>query len=341
MNSPLVRWFNILALSLALGTAITSAQPENQLTRLHENFMERYDEINRQLAEAETSLADGYLKALNRLREKIQTSGIIEKVLPVRDEITAIQNRVSPLPELPAAAPTELKQLRETYQKSLNAARKKHAAALVPLADKMIQLVNAESETLTKAGKLDEALVARHMAKTLEEDARILDARALVGPTPGQPLGATGAWQNLAKFPFTVEGGNVTSAGGQLGYCGPVEGGGGKGTQEPGIVGWANSIDSKSKDVFLTFSGSKITFQLENFVAAIRGEVASYHPKTAYTIRVLSGKRLAGEIKVSGTTKSQLFEFPVMPADQITFEIVDTDNNPLLDYGLIRQLRFR
>jgi hypothetical protein len=331
MNSPLVRWFNILALSLALGTAITSAQPENQLTRLHENFMERYDEINRQLAEAETSLADGYLKALNRLREKIQTSGIIEKVLPVRDEITAIQNRVSPLPELPAAAPTELKQLRETYQKSLNAARKKHAAALVPLADKMIQLVNTESETLTKAGKLDEALVARHMAKTLEENQTILDARALIAPTPGT---ATGTWQNLAKLPFTI------NSSGPI-YCGPVIGEGGKGNLDPNIAGWANRIDNKSKEVFLTSPGAKITFQLDKFASQIKGNIAAYHPKAAYTLRVFADKRLAGEIKISGTTQSQPFEFPLTPADRVVFEIIDHDQSPELDFGLIRLLKFR
>jgi hypothetical protein len=331
MNTSFVRRLKIAITLLAIVISPTSAETESQLTRFHETFMERYDEINQQLADAETSLADGYLKALNRLREKIQAEGIIEKVLPIRDEITAIENRVSPLPQIPATASSEFKQLRETYQKSLEAARKKHAAALVPLADKMIQLVNTESESLTKAGKLDEALVAQHMAKTLEEDPKITAARMLVAPPPGI---TTGPWLNLAKADFVID----SSA---IHYVGPVEGEGGKGKISGNIARWSKTIDENSKEVFLTCSGGKITFQLERSASQVKGDLATFHSRAAYTIRIMAGKRLVGEIQVNGSIQSKPFEFTFSASDQIVFEIVDSDQASHVDFGLLRQLKFR
>lgn len=150
------------------------------LGRLHKSFMERYDEANSKRDDQLKQLDGSYLAALQRQQDKAKTAGKLDAVLPWVGEIQAIKTGTSPLPDLAESAPNELKQMRAKHAESRDKITKSHAIAITSLADKMEQALKAQETELTKAGKIDEALAAKHMRESLAGDQAITSARDLL-----------------------------------------------------------------------------------------------------------------------------------------------------------------
>ncbi len=151
----------------------------DRMTKLHEGFISRYDEINATANKSKETLQAGYLGALARLQEQLQKTGKIEAVLPLLDEISAAKSGVDPLPALPASANRDLKLLRDKYSASRHALETKRAKEVVAIVEKMEDALKTQEAELTKAGKFDAALAAKRMRDSLAQDQGIASAKEL------------------------------------------------------------------------------------------------------------------------------------------------------------------
>jgi hypothetical protein len=142
--------------------------------------MERYDAANLTRDDQLKKLDASYLAALNRQVEKAKATGKLDAVIPFLDEVQAVKTAADPLPELPATASAELKQMRAKHADARAKILKSHAETVTSLADKMTAALKAQESELTKAGKIDEALAAKHMRESLEKDEKLRDSRDLI-----------------------------------------------------------------------------------------------------------------------------------------------------------------
>lgn len=177
------------------------AAAEDEVEQLQVAFEKRHGDANAKRDEQLAKLETGYLAALNRHIDKIKASGNLEDVLTVRDEVEAVKEGTDPLPALPATATQDFKQLRKTFEEARAGIEKAHSAALTDLATKMTEVLKAKEVQLTKAGKIDEALDAKKLRESIEENEEF----GAVGPTqkPGKEGGADG-WISIKKAEMTV-----------------------------------------------------------------------------------------------------------------------------------------
>jgi hypothetical protein len=197
MNA-LVRTF--LAVVAVMLPATTLA---DTLGRLHKSFMERYDEANSKRDDQLRQLDQSYLAALLRQQDKAKASGKLDAVLPWVGEIQSIKTGANPLPDLAEGAPGELKQMRAKHAESRDRIIKSHAIAITGLADKMEQALKSQESELTKAGKIDEALAAKHMRETLAGDQAIRSAGDLL--KLGGPAGTDRPALRIRRFGDNLE----------------------------------------------------------------------------------------------------------------------------------------
>jgi hypothetical protein len=177
------------------------AGAENEVEQLQTAFEKRHGDANAKRDEQLAKLEAGYQAALNRHIDKVKASGNLEDVLTLRDEVDAVREGTDPLPALPATATQEFKQLRKTFEEARAAIEKAHTAALSDLAIKMTEVLKAKEVQLTKAGKIDEALAARKLRESIEQNKEI----AAVMPTekPGKEDGADG-WISIKKAEMKI-----------------------------------------------------------------------------------------------------------------------------------------
>lgn len=187
-------------LCLVFITAFASHAVAADLGKLQQSFMARYDEANTKRDEGLKKLEASYLAALKRHLDKVKNSGRLEIVIPVRDEIEAVETAVDPLPKLPEKSDRELKDLRQKYVGAREAILETHAKTLVELAEKMEQALEKAEASLTKAGRIDEALAAKRMRETLGEDAGIQGARE----RGASPSILEGEWECLSKLQAVI-----------------------------------------------------------------------------------------------------------------------------------------
>ena len=159
------------------------------LAQLQKSFLERYDEANATRDAQLQKLEASYLAALNREIEKTKATGRLEAVIPFVDEVEEVERASGELPALKDNTPPELRQMRGKYSQARTAILKKHAESLISLADKMKSALEAQEAALTKAGKIEDALTAKHMREGLENDAGVRDARAFLQFGTGSGLG--------------------------------------------------------------------------------------------------------------------------------------------------------
>jgi hypothetical protein len=181
--------------------AASPAVAGEEVEQLQVAFEKRHGDANAKRDEQLAKLETGYMAALNRHIDKVKASGNLEDVLTLRDEVEAVKEGIDPLPALPATATQEFKQLRKTFEEARAGIEKAHSAALADLATKMTELLKAKEIQFTKAGKIDEALDAKKLRASIEENKEF----GAVMPTkkPGEEGGADG-WISIKKAEMTI-----------------------------------------------------------------------------------------------------------------------------------------
>jgi hypothetical protein len=167
--------FMSLMLFLAL-ESLSNAQPLEQFQR---GFTEDCVRLGQERDQDLDKMAANYINALRDLGEKAKQSGNLDAVLPVRDEIAAVEGSKWPLPLLGKTAPKRLRELRDTYIEERGKLEKEHSRRLSELVAKTTELLKQREVELTKAGDVDGAIAAREMARLISSDAmlqRVKDA---------------------------------------------------------------------------------------------------------------------------------------------------------------------
>lgn len=190
-----------LHLSVSAFTQLSAAD----LGQLQTSFMARYDEANAERDASLKRLDGSYLAALKKLEDQLKGAGDLDRILPVRDEIEAVEANADALPDLPDKRPAQLSGMRNKFTGARDKVLMDHARELVSLVEKMEKVLSEQESRLTREGDVDGALAARKMSDTLEADAGIQNARKLLGRAGGDASAAAGDSVALDDFlPGTV-----------------------------------------------------------------------------------------------------------------------------------------
>jgi hypothetical protein len=262
-------------LLLALAAAPVAPLAAQSLDEVQRSFMSRYDELNTDRDAKLEKLAEGYLAALKRLREELQKTGKLDAVLPVRDEITAVETDADPLPEWPAGIPDRLRPLRAKYQESRTGIVREHARELVALADKMVAYLKEEEAGLTKVGKVEEALVARKMSESLGTDEGLVAARALIAGKL-QPLPSRSEWIPLREARLRLAESRVE-------YAGPADGRGYE-KLHPQVRTAFAKVDDPPGSLLAVLGPCRVEFRFAR-------------PVTEFSARAYLGLRMTGPVR--------------------------------------------
>ncbi|MDE0836330.1 MAG: hypothetical protein OSA84_08270 [Akkermansiaceae bacterium] len=125
-------------------------------------------------------LSEGYLGALARIMTKYQRAGHLDEVLLVKDEMKDISNGKWPLLALPKKISLEVAEPRKLYLKKRIEIDQNAARQTAKTADKMLALLEKQSVNLTKAGDLQQALLARQIKADIESNPTLASSRKLL-----------------------------------------------------------------------------------------------------------------------------------------------------------------
>jgi len=155
--------------SIALMLFLAFEPPANaqSLDEFQRGFTEECVGLGQERDRDLEKLATNYIKALQDLDEKTTQSGNLDAVLPVRDEIEAVEGSKWPLPFLSKTAPERLRELRDTYIEERRKIEERHSKRLGELVSKTTDLLKQREVELTKAGDVDGALAARETASAI------------------------------------------------------------------------------------------------------------------------------------------------------------------------------
>ena len=192
-------------LAFAATLALAAPALSQSLDALQQSFMAKYDALNQTRDQKLETLTANYSAALKRLLDDTKKSGNLDSVLPIRDELNAVEANTWPLPGLAKTAPRQLVDLRTKFAEARNQLTKEHGTELVSLVNKMQQLLKQKEAELTKNNDVDGALAARKMGETLETDEGVKQARASLVAPPDTTTQSNPSNLPLAKFiPGTV-----------------------------------------------------------------------------------------------------------------------------------------
>ena len=115
---------------------------------------------------AVSALNSKYSAALDRAQELAQQGGKLEEALLLKSEKEEIAAGKGIPPQNDPKTPSSLKQLRDTYRTSMAKLEQDRDRKAKPLREAYLKSLSVLVATLTKEGKLDDALVVK---KALEE----------------------------------------------------------------------------------------------------------------------------------------------------------------------------
>jgi hypothetical protein len=315
----LCRWISVFAIPLAAPTFAAD------LNQLQSSFIARYDEANTTRDEQLRQLETSYLGALDRHLGQVKASGELDRVVPVRDEIEAIKAGTDPLPAVSEAAGPELKTMRGKYVTARANVRKSHAGTLVSLSDKMTAALQEMERSLTRDGKIDEALSAKRMRETLATDSGILAARELLRESAGDDPGVlVSKWTLLLEQGMQVE----EKGFGEVGSLTEVA--------KEGRGFWSRLLtggDDKDADrILVTPSPSRVSFKPQMSVKELRGKVSMAFPNGRATVRIKAGGKQVFEQRLDADSSSARIDLVIDPTRSIEIETEGEGRGPAWIY---------
>lgn len=168
-------------LSSILLIALT-ALPASALTLadLEKSYEDKRSEIRLKKDKSMDGLKKSYLGALTRIETKYQRAGRLDEILLVKDEMKDISIGKWPLLALPKKISLEVATPRNIFLTKYIEIDQTAAREAAETADKMLTLLDQQAVNLTKAGDLQQALLARQIKAEIESDATLTSARKLI-----------------------------------------------------------------------------------------------------------------------------------------------------------------
>lgn len=285
------------------------AAAEDEVKQLRVSFEKRYDAANTQRDEQLTKLETGYLAALNRHLEKVKSSGKLENVLSIRDEIEAVKEGKDPLPALPPKATYDFKQLRKTYTESRAAIQKTHYSTVSELASKMTEALKAKEVQFTKVGKIEEALAAKKLRESLDQDEGIVAAREHVAK-PG-PL--KNEWVSLLDSDWEIEESESW-------YVGDAEGLKGKGRYLEESKALMQKVRDGGFPHFIGVPKARVVFKMRGKVTRFEAKVSMLSFGNAALILHAGGKSVT-EVRIDNLeNKEAVLKAEFEPTNRLILE---------------------
>lgn len=136
--------------------------------------------VGKEHQESLEKLASGYSGALNEVQKKLQDGGRLDDVLKVVEEKKKLKEQKWPLGRLDPSAPADLLRLRKIYEDSRIEADRTHAKAVIETSDRMEQLLEQLTKSLTQAGNISEARKAKDLRESIQTNPDVKAARELI-----------------------------------------------------------------------------------------------------------------------------------------------------------------
>jgi len=115
-------------------------------------------------------LAGHYLRKLEKLQKETQATGDLQAVLAIQKEIEAVREAGQPPDEPVARQPSGLAQARRIYRRAREKIEKRIAPRRAALQRKYAADLAALQQTLTREGRLDDALAVKREAQLVREE---------------------------------------------------------------------------------------------------------------------------------------------------------------------------
>ena len=172
--------FRPLFKSLLISLIFLGATDARTLEELEVAYEVKILALEKDHRESLQKLNQGYLGALKAVQEKLQKSGRLDDVLEVVGEKKALEAGKWPLSKLAESAPRDLLRVRKLYETARIRADRDHAGAMIETSDKMEELLTAQIESLTRAGKITAAKKAKDRLEALKKSPKLTAAREFV-----------------------------------------------------------------------------------------------------------------------------------------------------------------
>lgn len=310
MKSLLIAHFLLLLVALA---------PAQTITDLQKSFWDRLVTIEIEQEDKLDSLNNGYKTALQRLIDDYQKSGKLEEILIVRKEIAKTQkDNVTESKDSELKEPKELLPLRKKYLETRKKILEKNAADVVTLVDRAKSLLEEQIVTLTKSGKIDEAIKAKAALEKIASDKFILAATNLNDTN----IPAASGWTSLTTAKMDI----VKNGFSSLGWLSEPENHKKNETSEWGKVILAQSV---KQPTLLSYPNCTVRFKLRNTITQFRTKLSLAHANGNVTFIVLVDGREIKKEALSGAVGTKPFDCTFPKTKEIELQV---NNNGAMDY---------
>jgi hypothetical protein len=130
---------------------------------MRKSVMTEIENVETEALFKQADLSKKYMSALDTLEKKLMPEGNLDVILHIREERQAIEKSGQPSPH----ADKPIVELREKYHSALKVIQDDLALSRKRVTDGISQKIKDQETTLTKSGKIDEALVVRKEGERL------------------------------------------------------------------------------------------------------------------------------------------------------------------------------
>lgn len=310
---------------MPLWMGLVLSSPAADLAELQASYEQRGKEAKEECQIGLNRLRASYREALLRHLEKVKASGKLELVLPVSEEISAVEQREDGfLPALPEQVDEGLAKMRDAYETAGEKLRLKRSQALVELANTMDEALAKREADWIRAGDIEEAKQARAVRDGLAKDPELVAARKELGAAEEAAQPGLGGWVPLLSQKMEVVSKGHFASVGKLAEV--IKD---KDVEVQQML--AGNIKAAAETVLLSEAPSVIQFRFAQRMSKMRGQVALAIPNGDATIRIKANDEKVFETRVNRQDMSEKFDLTFPMTKSIEIE-VDMNGHPGNDF---------
>jgi hypothetical protein len=201
---------------------------------------------------------------------------------------------------------------------------KSHAETVTSLADKMTAALKAQESELTKAGKIDDALAAKHMRESLEKDEGVAAASDFLAAASSKS--SKTAWRSLLKEPM-----QVTQKGAwDICVLSEIQ------PQHKILTPFAVNLKALRETpdrILMSHAPGVVEFKTNQHATQIKGEAYLANPGGSVRFTIHADRKLVFEKSIEGEAKSIPFDVTFEQAKTLTLSI-DPLGSETHDWGV-------
>ncbi len=170
----------LIVVLLAINITTASAADGDELTKLKNIYAKQVLKLKKIRNQKLDELAPNYLLDLKALEKQYQNSGELEPLLAVRNEYNRFKSDRDISDITPAISPAGLTTLQKQLIKSEKKIKLQYANSIIKLGASYERRLEALKKSLTKDGKIEEALKTMEEIETIDTLPEIINANAQI-----------------------------------------------------------------------------------------------------------------------------------------------------------------